>query len=792
MNTNNAVNILLVDDDPAQLLALEAVLATLGQKCVRAVSGREALKHVLRTDFAVILLDVRMPDISGFDTARLIREHPRTSHVPIIFVTASDDDAFPVEKAYALGAVDYLTKPVIPAVLRAKVAFFVDLHRKTRELARIERERHAAALNAKDERIHLILGNTKEYAFIVTDAQGRITEWEGGAARITGWSSQQATGQSTDLIYTPEDCEAGCPQNEMERAKHAGRSEDKRWHIRKDGARFFADGVTVALKDEAGQLRGYAKIFHDATKERLAADALIASEKRLRLSTEAAELGLWVWDPATDGIKWENERLFEIFGFSQEDAPADMASFISGFLHPEDAPAFREASARTLATGERLMFQGRFFRRPDGELRWIDVTGLLQFTADEELPRILGTAADITVRKRDEAALRQLASDLSTANRRKTEFLAILAHELRNPLAPIRSGLELMRLAGDNIETVARVREMMDRQLGHLIHLVDDLLDIARITGNKLELKIQRVDLKSLVKSAVETSQPLIEGGGHAFSVALPDEDVFLDVDPIRISQVIGNLLNNAAKYTPPGGLITLNAFRMDGDAVISVADTGIGIPDDAIAAVFEMFTQVGRSTHAAHGGLGIGLSLVRRLVEQHGGTVSAASAGPGKGSTFTVRLPLAAPAAASETSPNASPWEVLEAQPRSLRVLVADDNMDAAGTLAALLEQCGHSVRLAGDGFEALRMAGEFQPDIAFLDIGMPGMNGYEVARAFRQLPACDSVVLVAVTGWGAEEDRARSKAAGFNLHLTKPVAMAEIEQLLGSMTSSLATTVQ
>lgn len=919
MDTNNAVNILLVDDDPAQLLALEAVLETLGQDCVRASSGREALKHVLKTDFAVILLDVRMPDISGFDTARLIREHPRTSHVPIIFVTASDDDAFPVEKAYALGAVDYLTKPVIPAVLRAKVAFFVDLHRKTRELARIERERHAAAISAKDERIHLILGNTKDYAFIVTDAQGRITEWEGGAARITGWSSQQAIGQPTDLIYTPEDCEAGCLQNEMERARNIGRSEDKRWQLRKDGSRFFADGFMVSLTDQSGQLRGYAKIFHDATKERLAADALMASEKRLRLSTEAAELGLWVWDPVTDGVTWENERLFEIFGFSPEDAPADMASFISGFLHPDDAPAFREASARTLAIGERLMFQGRFFRRPGGELRWIDVTGLLQFTADEELPRILGTAADITdrkraeerlraseeryrtlfesmdegfcvievlydrrgnpddyrfleinpafekhtglanalgkcirelvpdhdahwfetygrvartgeavrfeqeakamgrwfdvyalhlgeegsnkvavfftditARKRDEEALRQLASDLSTANRRKTEFLAILAHELRNPMAPIRSGLELMRLAGDNAETVARVREMMDRQLGHLIHLVDDLLDIARIAGNKLELKIQRVDLKSLVKSAVETSQPLIEGGGHAFSVELPDEDVFLDVDPIRISQVIGNLLNNAAKYTPPGGLITLSAFRMDGDAVISVTDTGIGIPEDALAVVFEMFTQVGRSTHAVHGGLGIGLSLVRRLVEQHGGAVSVASPGPGKGCTFTVRLPLAVQDAASDASTRTGAWEVAEAQARSLRVLVADDNMDAAGTLAALLEQCGHSVRLAADGFEALALAREFQPDIAFLDIGMPGMNGYEVARSFRQLPMGDAVVLVALTGWGTEEDRARSKAAGFNLHLTKPVAMAEIDHLLASMTSSLATTLQ
>lgn len=919
MNTNDAVNILLVDDDPAQLLALEAVLETLGQRCVRAGSGSEALKQILRTDFAVILLDVRMPDISGFDTARLIREHPRTSHVPIIFVTASDDTDFPVEKAYALGAVDYLTKPVIPAVLRGKIAFFVDLHRKNRELARIERERHAAALSAKDERIRLILGNTKEYAFVVTDAHGNIMEWEGGAARITGWSPTQAIGQSTDLIYTLEDCEAGCPQNEMERAREFGRAEDKRWYIRKDGSRFFADGVMVSLKDEAGQLRGYAKIFHDATKERLAGDALKASENRLRLSTEAAELGLWVWDSTTDQVKWENERLFEIFGFSPEDAPTDMTSIMVGLMHPEDAPALRDALDRTLATGDRLRFQGRFFRRPERDLRWIDMTGLLQLSVDEDLPRILGTAADITDRKRaeerlraseeryrtlfesmdegfcvvellydcdgnpydyrfleinpafekhtglanavgktirelvpdhdahwfetygrvaqtgeavrfeeqakamgrwfdvyalrlgeqgstkvavlftditarkhDEDALRQLAADLSTANRRKTEFLAILAHELRNPLAPIRSGLELMRLAGDNAETVARVREMMDRQLGHLVHLVDDLLDIARITANKLELKKQRVDLRSLVKSAVESSQPLIEGGGHAFSVTLPEQALFLDVDPIRIAQVIGNLLNNAAKYTPPGGVISLSASHVDDHVVISVTDTGVGIPEEALATVFDMFTQVERASHSVHGGLGIGLSLVRRLVEQHGGTVSAASPGLGKGCIFTVRLPLAAPVGAPDAAADAYAWKTMEPPPRALRVLVADDNMDAAGTLAALLEQGGHSVRLAGDGFQALKVARAFQPDIAFLDIGMPGMNGYEVARAFRQLPASDTVVLVAVTGWGTEDDRAQSRAAGFNLHLTKPVSMMEIEQLLAAMASSTATTEQ
>ena len=779
MEKNNSVNILLVDDDPAQLLALEAVLESPGQVCVRANSGREALKHVLRTDFAVILLDVRMPDISGFDTARLIRDHPRASHVPIIFITASDDSAFPVEKAYALGAVDYLTKPLIPAVLRAKVAFFVDLYRKNQELARVERERHAAALSAKDERIHLILGNTKEYAFIVTDAHGRVTEWEGGAESITGWSSAEAIGHSTALIFTAEDRAAGCPQSEMMRARESDRAEDKRWYIRKDGTRFFANGFMVALKDQSGDVRGYTKIFHDATQERMAAEALQASEERYRTLFESIDDGFCIIEVLYDRDgKPQDYRFLEINpAFEEQTGLKDARGKTVRELVPGHDAHWFERYGRVAMTGEAV----RFEEEAKAMGRWFNVYATRIGGADSHKIAILFT--DITTRKRDEENLRRLASDLSAANRRKTEFLAILAHELRNPLAPIRSGLELMRLAGDNPATMERVREMMDRQLSHLVHLVDDLLDVARIAGNKLDLKKQRIELKSLVASAVETSHTLIESGGHVLAVDVPEESLILDADPTRIAQVIGNLLNNAAKYTPPGGRIELSACRIDGDAVISVSDTGIGIPQDALLEVFDMFTQVGRGVNGNHSGLGIGLSLVRRLVEQHGGTVTATSAGPGLGSTFTVRLPLAdqpAPDSACGRAEGAGTTK------RTLRVLIADDNRDAADSLAALLEHAGHTIRLASDGHQALEMAREFQPEIVFLDIGMPGMNGYEVARAFRQMQAGASAVLVALTGWGAEDDRARSREAGFNYHLTKPAALTEIDRLLATMAAS------
>jgi PAS domain S-box-containing protein len=373
---------------------------------------------------------------------------------------------------------------------------------------------------------------------------------------------------------------------------------------------------------------------------------------------------------------------------------------------------------------------------------------------------------------------------LVEADRRKSEFLATLAHELRNPLAPIRTGLELLRPEHAKPELQASVRAMMERQVGHMVHLINDLLDIARVSSGKVVLKVEPVTLAAVVASAVETSMPLIESARHTLKLDLPPQPVVLAVDLVRISQVLSNLLSNAAKYTPPGGRIDI-AARVEGDAVVvAVRDTGIGIGAEYLPSVFDMFTQVSRSIDRSKGGLGIGLALVRHLVQLHGGSVSAESGGAGQGSSFTVRLPLGAEAApvdadAGAGAPGPAIWP-----PRALRVLVADDNVDAADTLCALLRLAGHVTCVAHDGEEAVRLAAEFQPQVAFLDIGMPRLDGYGAARAIRALPGAlpgaAPLRLVALTGWGAREDRERSRAAGFDEHLLKPAVPEQVHALL------------
>ena len=382
------------------------------------------------------------------------------------------------------------------------------------------------------------------------------------------------------------------------------------------------------------------------------------------------------------------------------------------------------------------------------------------------------------------------AAALVDADRRKSEFLATLAHELRNPLAPIRNGLELMRIgeAGQfdgrapNPALLGNVRAMMERQVNHMVHLVNDLLDIARVSSGKLVLQRRRIDLREAIATALETSRPLIDANGHHLELRLPQAPLEVEADPVRISQVVSNLLSNAAKYTPHGGCITLVAQGDGATGLITVADNGVGIAAESLGAVFDMFTQVERSLDRSSGGLGIGLSLVRRLVELHGGSVGAASDGVGQGSTFSVRLPLARDAAPAPAPENGR-GEVAPAPERRLRVLVADDNVDAAHTLVSLLTLAGHDTRVAHDGVAALAQAAQFRPELVFLDIGMPRMDGYETARRLRADPAQSGAMLVALTGWGAEEDRARTSAAGFDRHLLKPALPAEVAAVLGEV---------
>ena len=378
---------------------------------------------------------------------------------------------------------------------------------------------------------------------------------------------------------------------------------------------------------------------------------------------------------------------------------------------------------------------------------------------------------------RDVTGRRQMEQELRNADRMKDEFLATLAHELRNPLAPIRNAVQYLGMEGLKEPDVRTARDVIARQVTVMVRLIDDLLDVSRISRNKLDIRKQRVELAAVVESAVESSRPLIQQCGHELTVSLPPEPIHLDADPIRLAQVFLNLLNNAAKYTKRGGHIWLTAEREGSDAVVSVRDNGIGIPGDMLSRIFDMFTQVDRSLERSQGGLGIGLTLVRRLVEMHDGSIEARSNGPDEGSEFVVRLPLYIQPPQEPPPRSDGPRA---AALSGCRILVVDDNKDSADSLGMLLRLKGNDIRTAHDGLEAVEVAETFHPELVLLDIGLPKLNGYEVARRIRQQPWGRDMILVALTGWGQDEDRRRSQEAGFNFHIVKPVELAALEKLL------------
>ncbi|HZZ12730.1 MAG TPA: PAS domain S-box protein [Paraburkholderia sp.] len=447
---------------------------------------------------------------------------------------------------------------------------------------------------------------------------------------------------------------------------------------------------------------------------------------------------------------------------------------ISVFQPPEHALRIRREALAGLAAEGTWRGELPFVRR-DGTRGVCDAIVKPLANARGDIYGAVSVSRDITDRKRAEQQLQRLNLELSKADRRKDEFLATLAHELRNPLAPMRNVLEILRMKEFADPQLNWSRDVFDRQLQHMTHLVDDLLEVSRITQGKLELRKQRLELARAMQSATEAARPTVLASSHHLSVTLPPTPLYLDADPTRLSQMILNLLNNAAKYTPPGGDIVLAAERDGQEAVIAVRDSGIGIAREHLVSVFEMFSQHAPALDRSQGGLGIGLALVRGLAELHGGTVEAFSDGLGKGSQFVIRLPLTeSPAAAVQST---QPEPALTA---GLRVAVVDDNADAADSLAMVLELEGHDVRTAADGVAGLALVGEFAPQVVILDIGLPLMNGYEVARRIRENHPDRAILLIAVTGWGQQQDKQTAGAAGFDYHFTKPVDPRELQRVL------------
>jgi PAS domain S-box-containing protein len=495
------------------------------------------------------------------------------------------------------------------------------------------------------------------------------------------------------------------------------------------------------------------------------AKALRDSEGRLKALFANAAVG--IAELTVDGrFALVNDSLCRLLGEKREGL---IALPMSSVTHDDDRDDV-EALLKRLGDGhiETFAAERRFVRR-DGETIWVKLSVSLASESDAQAKRAVAVIEDITERKHAE-------EDLREADRRKDEFLATLAHELRNPLAPIRNSLHIFRLAGVQDPTVARVTEMMERQVAHMVRMVDDLLEVSRISRGKIELRKERTELASILRNAVDTSLPLIEAGKHKLSIEVPDQPLVLDADPVRLAQVFANLLNNSAKYTRAGGEISVRVHVEAGMAVVCVKDNGEGIPPQMLSRVFNMFTQVDTGARA-QGGLGIGLTLARTLVHLHGGTIEARSEGKGTGCEFAVRLPLAEVRQAA-----AQPAKVAQsAQPLVLRrVLVVDDNTDAADSLGMLLQFLGAEVMVVHDGRSALAAMKTFNPAVVLLDLGMPEMNGLEVARRMREDPQCRDTTLVALTGWGQREDRRRTHEAGFDYHLVKPADMSTLQSIL------------
>jgi PAS domain S-box-containing protein len=636
----------------------------------------------------------------------------------------------------------------------------------------LARQRAERELAAERERLRITLASIGD-AVISTDAEGRVTYLNGVAEALTGWTQAEAAGRPLPDVFHIVDEDSRQPgENPALHALREGVVVGLANHtvlIARDGTEWPIDDSASPMLDESGAPVGVVLVFRNVTQRRR------DDEVRARLAAIVESSQDAIISKTLDGvIRTWNVGAERLFGYRAEEA---IGLPITLIVPPERLDEEQEILAR-LSRGERIEHFETVRMAKDG--RRIDISLTVSPIRDAE-GRIIGAskvARDVT---EDLAQRRRTVEVLEKADRRKDDFLALLAHELRNPLAPLRNGLQVMRLASGDAEVVARMRDIMDRQLSHLVRLVDDLLDVSRISRNKMELRRSRVLLADVVSSAVETAQPTLAAAGHELTVSLPPEPVHLDADLTRLAQVIGNLLHNSAKYTRRGGHVSITATRDGDQIVVAIQDDGVGIPAYALPNLFDMFSQVDRSIERSTGGLGIGLALVKGLVEMHGGTVEAESPGEGRGSTFTLRLPLLKDPA--EPSAGQPVQESQDSTGSKQRILVVDDNRDSAASLALMLQFMGNEVRTAHDGVAAIELAEHFRPQVVLMDLGMPKLNGYEATRRIREQPWGMDMAVIALTGWGQEEDRARSKEAGCAGHLVKPVSPPDLEKLLAEL---------
>jgi signal transduction histidine kinase/DNA-binding response OmpR family regulator len=691
MKTSEPVNILVVDDVPAKIMEIEIALADLGQTIIKASSGRDALRALLKDDFAVILLDVNMAEMDGFETAALIRERKRSEHTPIIFITAFNDEA-QVAKGYQLGAVDFISTPIDPDVLRTKVGVFVDLYQKT------ETVRQQAA-----QRVQLA---REQAARQVAERAMRRAALLAEASRLLSRSLDfDTTLTSLHRTLVPA----------------------------------LADACQLVLYDTNND------IWFAHVSAHKAPDEAPITRSHARIEQVGAELTRAVREAIASGHAQPIEP--EKIGNAPDlGAKRSWSQAIVAPLIARDAPL---GAIVCCVMGTRRRFE-------------LDDIALI-----ENLASRAATALDNA----------QLYQTIRDGERRKDEFLAMLGHELRNPLAAITNAGELTKLIEPDDPTFEETLEIIRQQASLMKRLVDDLLDVSRITSGRVQLQKTLLDGCDMVARVADANNLLFSSREHKLHLQIPAGEILLEADPYRLEQILSNLLVNAAKYTDPGGDIWFGVRRQGSNVLFHVRDTGIGIGADLLPNVFDLFAQANRSLHRAEGGLGIGLTIVRGLAELHGGRVWVTSEGFGRGAEFFVSLPAVVQPAKIE--PPKSP-DLAETTTKPRRILVVEDQPALARVTVALLEKLGHQVRAAADGPEALLAVREYNPEVVLLDIGLPGMDGYEVARCLRSEMGSDAPMLVAMTGYGQHEVKRHARRAEFDHHLVKPADMGLLRDLL------------
>jgi PAS domain S-box-containing protein len=599
---------------------------------------------------------------------------------------------------------------------------------------------------------------------ISTDADGRVTFMNETASVLTGWDVSEAVGRPLAEVFHVVDEEISEPIDTPGRPKSQASGKQRMPHngflIARSETRRAIEARSSPIRNEHGLILGSVVVFRDVSQRKGAEEAQAFLAAIVASSDDA------IVSKTLDGVirSW-NVGAERLFGYTAKEAIGRPITLII----PEELLDQEQEILARIRSGERIDHFETVRVSKQGKRINISLTVSPIRDAGGRIIGASKIARDITDRKRTAEALRE-------SDRRKDEFIALLAHELRNPLAALRNGLHVIRLASHDINCVAKTREMMERQLRHMVRLIDDLLDISRISRSKMELRRTRLLLADVLKSAVEVARPQIEAAGHELSISLPSSPIYLDADLTRLVQVFGNLLGNSAKYSEPKGRIWLTAERSGSEVIISVKDNGIGIPPQQINNIFDMFSQVGRSIERSSGGLGIGLALVKGLVEMHGGSVAAESPGVGKGSAFTVRLPALADR--TDPMPLDSTERATDAPVR--RILVVDDNRDSATSMAMMLRLMGNEVQTAHDGMEAVEAADQFRPQVILMDVGIPRLTGYEATRRIREQSWGKNMIIIALTGWGQDSDKEKSREAGCNAHLVKPINMSDLLKLL------------